>query len=115
MIDFDQSLIPPSPAAASPTLPPYDLHWVEEPWRARIFKALRGGARETISIQAGENWWFPRGFAEAIAVDANDLVMPDLMKVGGVTGWMRVAAQAEASSIPMSAICLPRPAPTCSR
>ena len=28
--------------------------------------------------------------------------MPDLMKVGGVTGWLRVAAQAEAASIPMS-------------
>jgi mandelate racemase len=28
--------------------------------------------------------------------------MPDLMKVGGVTGWMGVAAQAEAASIPMS-------------
>ena len=28
--------------------------------------------------------------------------MPDLMKVGGVTGWMRVAGQAEAASIPMS-------------
>jgi mandelate racemase len=28
--------------------------------------------------------------------------MPDLMKVGGVTGWLRVAAQADAASIPMS-------------
>jgi mandelate racemase len=28
--------------------------------------------------------------------------MPDLMKVGGVTGWLRVAGQAEAASIPMS-------------
>ena len=28
--------------------------------------------------------------------------MPDLMKCGGVTGWMRVAGQAEAANIPMS-------------
>jgi mandelate racemase len=28
--------------------------------------------------------------------------MPDLMKVGGVTGWLNVAGQAEAASIPMS-------------
>src|SRR4029077_3655493 len=50
----------------------------------------------------GENWWFPRGFAEAIAAEASDFIMPDLMKVGGVTGWLAVAAQAEAASIPMS-------------
>jgi mandelate racemase len=60
--------------------------------------------RETspTSIQSGENWWFPRGFAEAIAAGASDFIMPDLMKVGGVTGWLRVAGQAEAASIPMS-------------
>jgi mandelate racemase len=28
--------------------------------------------------------------------------MPDLMKVGGITGWLRVAGQAEAASIPVS-------------
>ena len=67
---------------------------------------LQGHARvrETspISIQSGENWWFPRGFAEAIVAGASDFIMPDLMKVGGVTGWLRVAGQAEAASIPMS-------------
>src|SRR5947208_7282773 len=59
-------------------------------------------ATSPTSIQSGENWWFPRGFAEAIASGASDFIMPDLMKVGGVTGWLRVAAQAEAASIPMS-------------
>ncbi len=59
-------------------------------------------ATSPISIQAGENWWFPRGFAEAIAVGASDFIMPDLMKAGGVTGFMRIAAQAEAANIPMS-------------
>jgi mandelate racemase len=53
-------------------------------------------------IQAGENWWFPRGFAEAIAAGASDFIMPDLMKCGGVTGWLQIAAQAEAANIPMS-------------
>ena len=53
-------------------------------------------------IQAGENWWFPRGFAEAIEAGASDFIMPDLMKCGGVTGWLQVAAQASAANIPMS-------------
>jgi len=103
MLDFNQSLDPAEATRRIARLAPYDLHWIEEPVAQ---ENLRGHAmvRETspISIQAGENWWFPRGFAEAIAAGASDFIMPDLMKVGGITGWLRVAGQAEAASIPMS-------------
>ena len=103
MIDFNQSLDPAEAISRIARLAPYDLHWVEEPVAQENLQGLAEVRRQSsISIQAGENWWFPRGFAEAIAVDASDFIMPDLMKVGGVTGWMRVAAQAEAASIPMS-------------
>src|SRR5258708_5052749 len=61
---------------------------------------LLGGSRRP--IQACETRWFPRGRAEAIAAGASAFTMPDLMKVGGVTGWLRVAGQADAASIPMS-------------
>jgi mandelate racemase len=103
MLDFNQSLDPSEASRRIERLAAYDLHWIEEPVAA---ENLQGHARvrETspISIQSGENWWFPRGFAEAIASGASDFIMPDLMKVGGVTGWLRVAGQAEAASIPMS-------------
>src|SRR3954465_10853937 len=103
MIDFTQSLDPAEAISRIARLSPYDLHWVEEPVAQENLQGLAGVRGESsISIQAGENWWFPRGFAEAIAAGASDFIMPDLMKVGGVTGWMRVAAQAEAASIPMS-------------
>jgi mandelate racemase len=103
MIDFNQSLDPAEAISRIARLVPYDLHWVEEPVAQENLQGLADVRRESsISIQAGENWWFPRGFAEAIAVGASDFIMPDLMKVGGVTGWIRVAAQAEAASIPMS-------------
>jgi mandelate racemase len=103
MIDFNQSLDPAEAISRIARLALYDLHWVEEPVAQENLQGLAAVRRESsISIQAGENWWFPRGFAEAIAVGASDFIMPDLMKVGGVTGWMRVAAQAEAASIPMS-------------
>jgi mandelate racemase len=103
MIDFNQSLDPADALNRISRLAPYDLHWVEEPVPQENLQGLADVRRESsISIQAGENWWFPRGFAEAIAAGASDFIMPDLMKVGGVTGWMRVAAQAEAASIPMS-------------
>jgi mandelate racemase len=103
MLDFNQSLDTAEASRRIARLTPYDLHWIEEPVAA---ENLQGHAkvRETspLSIQSGENWWFPRGFAEAIAAEASDFIMPDLMKVGGVTGWLRVAAQADAASIPMS-------------
>src|SRR5262249_25586158 len=81
MLDFNQSLDPAEAKRRIARLAPYDLTWIEEPVAQ---ENLSGHAevRETseIPIQAGENWWFPRGFAEAIAAGARDFVMPDLVK-----------------------------------
>ncbi|MDO9060847.1 MAG: enolase C-terminal domain-like protein [Bradyrhizobium sp.] len=103
MIDFNQSLDPAEAISRIERLAPYDLHWVEEPVaQENLLGHARVREMSPTPIQAGENWWFPRGFAEAIAVGASDFIMPDLMKCGGVTGWLRIAGQAEAASIPMS-------------
>jgi mandelate racemase len=103
MLDFNQSLDPSEASRRIERLAAYDLHWIEEPVAAENLNGhAKVRATSPTSIQSGENWWFPRGFAEAIAAGASDFIMPDLMKVGGVTGWLRVAAQAEAASIPMS-------------
>jgi mandelate racemase len=40
--------------------------------------------------------------AQAVAAGAGDLVMPDLMRIGGVSGWLRAAAIAGAAGLPMS-------------
>jgi mandelate racemase len=103
MLDFNQSLDTSEASRRIERLSAYDLHWIEEPVAAENLQGhAKVRATSSISIQSGENWWFPRGFAEAIAAGASDFIMPDLMKVGGVTGWLRVAGQAEAASIPMS-------------
>jgi mandelate racemase len=108
MLDFNQSLDPREAKRRIARLEPYDLTWIEEPVPQ---ENLSGHAEvrefSPIPIQAGENWWFPRGFAEAIAAGASDFIMPDLMKVGGITGWLNVAGQADAASIPMSSHILP--------
>jgi mandelate racemase len=103
MIDFNQSLDPAEADRRISRLAPYDLHWVEEPVPAENLLA-HAKVRETsvTPIQSGENWWFPTGFAEALAGGSCDFIMPDLMKVGGITGWMQVAGQAQAASIPVS-------------
>jgi mandelate racemase len=55
-----------------------------------------------VAIQTGENWWFPSDMARAVEAGACDLAMPDLMKIGGVTGWVRAMALAEAAGLPLS-------------
>jgi len=40
--------------------------------------------------------------SQALAIDSCDFVMPDLMRIGGVTGWLRTPATAEAANIEMS-------------
>jgi hypothetical protein len=53
-------------------------------------------------VQTGENWWFPRDMQKALSAGASDFAMLDVMKIGGITGWLRAAGQAEAASLPVS-------------
>src|SRR6185436_10465669 len=53
-------------------------------------------------IQLGENWWGTADMARSIAAGASDLAMPDVMKLGGVTAWLRAAALAQAAGLPVS-------------
>lgn len=102
MIDYNQSLDPAEACRRIERLREFDLHWVEEPVAA---EDLAGHARVRaagVRVQTGENWWFPRDMQKAIAAGASDFAMPDLMKIGGVTGWVRAAGQAEAASLPVS-------------
>ena len=45
--------------------------------------------------------------ADAVAMRASDYVMPDVNRIGGVTGWMEAAGIAAASGIEMSSHLLP--------
>lgn len=103
MVDFNQSLQPTEAIRRIRLLEPFDLHWVEEPVAA---EDLQGHAlvRETVqaNIQTGENWWFPRDAERALTAGACDVMMPDLMKIGGITGWLSVMGLARAASMPVS-------------
>ena len=103
MVDYNQSLDPPEASRRLEYLEEFDLYWVEEPVAAEDIEGhaqVRAGT--SLRIQTGENWWFVRDMQKAIAADACDLCMPDIMKIGGITGWIRAAALAEAASLPMS-------------
>jgi mandelate racemase len=55
----------------------------------------------------GENFYGPRALHAAIMAGAGDYVMPDLMRIDGVTGWPRAAAIAGATGIQMSSHLYP--------
>ena len=103
MVDYNQSLTPPAASQRIRALDAEGLAWIEEPTLAHDLAGHARVARESRTpIQCGENWWGPDEVGRAIDAGASDLVMLDAMKVGGVSGWMRGAALAEARGIPVS-------------
>ena len=70
--------------------------------RPRLRRARADRARGATPIQCGENWWGALDLQHAIDAHASDYVMPDVMKIGGVTGWLRAAAIAQARGIRVS-------------
>jgi len=58
-------------------------------------------------IQIGENFMGPEQMAQALAAGACDYAMPDVERIGGVTGWMRAAALAQGAGMEMSSHLFP--------
>jgi mandelate racemase len=82
--------------------------WIEEPVRADDFAGCARVAREVATpIQIGENFMGPEQMAQALAAGACDYAMPDAQRIGGVTGWMRAAALAQAAGMEMSSHLFP--------
>lgn len=103
MVDYNQCLTPAEAAQRLRALDDEGLTWVEEPTLAHDFAGHARIARAAKTpIQCGENWWGTLDVQHALDAEASDFIMLDAMKVGGVTGWLRAAALAQARSIPVS-------------
>jgi mandelate racemase len=103
MVDFNQGLHLGEALERCHAIDDLGLAWIEEPI---VYDNLEGYARLTAElktpIQIGENFYGPRALYTALQMKACDYVMPDFMRIGGVTGWLRAAAIAGAAGIPMS-------------
>jgi mandelate racemase len=103
MVDYNQCLTPIEAVERLRVLDDEGVTWVEEPVLAHDYAGHALVAREARTpIQCGENWWGTLDMRHAVEAQASDFVMPDVMKIGGVTGWLRAAALAHAKNIPMS-------------
>jgi mandelate racemase len=103
MIDFNQGLDFAEALERCHGIDDHGLAWIEEPI---VYDDLDGYTRLAAELktplQIGENFYGPRQMHMALQKKACDLVMPDFMRIGGVTGWMRAAALAGTHGIPMS-------------
>ena len=103
MVDFNQGLTLAEALQRCHMIDDHGLAWIEEPI---VYDNLDGYARLAAELktplQIGENFYGPREMHKALQRGACDLVMPDFMRIGGVTGWMRAAAIAGSAGIPMS-------------
>ncbi len=103
MVDYNQCLTPTEAIQRMRMLDEEGLTWVEEPTLAQDYTGHARVTREAkTAIQCGENWWGTLDMMHAIEAQASDLMMPDVMKIGGVTGWMRAAAMAQTHNIQLS-------------
>jgi mandelate racemase len=103
MVDYNQSLTPAEAVERLRAIDDLGLMWIEEPTLAHDYQGHARIAREICTpIQCGENWWGVLDMRHAIEAGASDYMMPDVMKIGGVTGWMQAAALGAAHGIRLS-------------
>jgi mandelate racemase len=103
MVDFNQGLSLGDALRRCHALDNQGLYWFEEPIAYNNLAGYAQLARELKTpVQLGENFYGPRALYQALALGCGDYVMPDLMRIGGVTGWLRSAAIAGALGIEMS-------------
>jgi mandelate racemase len=103
MVDFNQGLSLGEALHRCHALDDQGLYWFEEPI---TYDNIAGYAQLTreldTPVQLGENFYGPRDMHRAIAASAGDYVMPDLMRIGGVSGWLRSAPIAAAAGVQVS-------------
>ena len=111
MVDFNQGLSLGDALRRCHALDEQGLYWFEEPIAYDNLSGYVQLARELRTpVQIGENFYGPRDLYEAIRAGACEYVMPDLMRIGGVSGWLRAAPIAAAAGIQVSTHLYPEAA-----
>jgi mandelate racemase len=108
MVDYNQALTTEEGVRRARALASEGVAWLEEPIRHdNLTGNARIAAASTIPLQLGENFNGVEAMAAALRAEACHLAMPDLARIGGVTGWMNAAGLAAAYGVPMSSHLFP--------
>lgn len=108
MTDYNQALSVQEAIRRGRALDGEGVYWIEEPVRHGDFEGCARIARElSTPLQLGENFSLVYDMKRALAARASDFVMPDLERIGGVSGWQQASALACASGMNMSSHLYP--------
>jgi mandelate racemase len=107
-VDYNQALSRVDALERGRALQSEGVAWLEEPIRHDDLPGNAEIARSLdLPLQLGENFDGPKDLLRALQAGACDLAMPDVARIGGVSGWMQAAGIAQAHGIPMSSHLMP--------
>jgi mandelate racemase len=108
LVDYNQALSVQEAVRRGRALDDEGIVWIEEPVRHDDYAGCAEIARAvTTPVQIGENFSQVHDMHKALAAQACDLVMPDLERIGGVSGWLRARDLAQEKQMPMSSHLYP--------
>jgi L-alanine-DL-glutamate epimerase-like enolase superfamily enzyme len=103
LADVNQGWDEPTAIRVGRLLEALDLYWLEEPLP---YEDLEGCARVsaalTMRVATGESDYGSLAMKRHLDLRAADVLMPDLQRMGGVTGYRRAAALCQAYQQPVS-------------
>ncbi|MFM0511245.1 enolase C-terminal domain-like protein [Paraburkholderia sp. RL17-373-BIF-A] len=103
MVDFNQALGLGDAIRRCHELDDQGLYWIEEPI---AYDNVRGyvqlAQKVRTPLQIGENFYGSRDFFTFLSAGAVHYAMADLMRIGGVTGWLQTAHVAGAAGVQLS-------------
>ena len=103
MVDFNQGLPLGDAIRRCHALDDQALYWFEEPIAYDNLSGYVQLAEQlNTPVQLGENFYGPRDLYKAVRACAGEYMMPDLMRIGGVSGWLRSVPIAAAAGIQVS-------------
>jgi L-alanine-DL-glutamate epimerase-like enolase superfamily enzyme len=86
----------------------FQIEWFEEPVHSPDHHAERRVAAElSIPIASGENVYSAVEFRQMIEMEAADVLMPDLQRVGGPRAFLKIAQMAADAGLPVSSHLAP--------
>lgn len=103
MVDANQGWSVEEAKVACRELSAFDLEWIEEPVDHEDVRGCAdvvAGAK--IPICQGETNWNARGLRHLVVAGAADVLMADLQRCSGITGWIKAAHIAKEFNVPIT-------------
>lgn len=102
MVDVNHNWSLRQALSIGPRLDPYDLYWLEDPIARDDYRGMAEVARALATpVASGESVYGLTPFRHMLEAGAVDIVMADVFRAGGITGWLRIAALAQSFNLPI--------------